>query len=293
MRIAFIRTLCEIAKVDKRVFLLSVDLGYTVLEEFAKVFPDRYLNVGVAEQNLVGIATGLAEAGYIPFVYSIVTFATLRAYEFIRNGPIAHQLPVRIIGVGGGMEYSHNGLTHWGLEDMAVMRVQPGLSVIAPADPLQAATALKQTWDLKGPIYYRLGKDETSTVDGLHGRFKLSGVEEVATGSDLLLLTTGAISQEVTRAAKVLYANGINATVVVVSTLNPAPLDELRHYLSRFSRVFTIEAHYVTGGLGSLACEIVAQYGLACRVERCGVDHLPDGRTGGQAYLQDQAGISA
>src|SRR5690242_21944549 len=104
MRQAFTKALTHIAENDPRIVLLTADLGYTVLEPFAERFPDRFFNVGVAEQNMVGLATGLAEAGFIPFLYSIVTFATLRAYEFIRNGPILHQLPVRIVGVGGGFE---------------------------------------------------------------------------------------------------------------------------------------------------------------------------------------------
>ncbi|HEY9713765.1 MAG TPA: transketolase, partial [Chroococcales cyanobacterium] len=117
MRGAFARTLTELAAQDSRIYLLTGDLGYMALEPFKEKFPDRFINVGVAEQNMVGIATGLAEAGLIPVCYSIVTFASLRPYEFIRNGPILHQLPVRIAGVGGGVEYGHNGATHYGLED--------------------------------------------------------------------------------------------------------------------------------------------------------------------------------
>src|SRR5438067_3211269 len=159
MRRAFTNTLVELAEHDPRIMLLTGDLGYLALEPFSERFPDRFFNVGVAEQNMVGLATGLAEAGYVPFVYSITPFATLRPYEFIRNGPILHHLPVRIVGVGGGFEYSHAGLTHHGLEDVGVMRVQPGMGVIAPADHEQTVTAMEATWDLPGPVYYRLGKD--------------------------------------------------------------------------------------------------------------------------------------
>src|SRR6478672_10951046 len=134
MRAAFARTLTELAERDPRVLLLTGDLGYMALEPFADAHPERFFNVGVAEQNMVGIATGLAEAGFVPFVYSITTFATLRPYEFIRNAPVLHDLPVRIAGVGGGFEYGHAGHTHHGLEDVGVTRLQPGLTVVAPAD---------------------------------------------------------------------------------------------------------------------------------------------------------------
>src|SRR3989344_1045348 len=129
MRKILIETLCELARQDERIVLLTGDLGYTVVEPFQEAFPERFYNMGVAEQNMMGVATGLAEAGYIPFVYSIVTFATLRAYEFIRNGPVWHNLPVRILGIGGGLEYGTLGLTHYGLEDIGMMRLQPTMKI--------------------------------------------------------------------------------------------------------------------------------------------------------------------
>src|SRR5262245_6295267 len=150
MRATFVRTLVEIAENDPRVMLLTGDLGFMALEPFFDKFNSRSFNVGVAEQNMVGLATGLAEAGFIPFAYSIVTFATLRPYEFIRNGPILHRLPVRIVGMGGGFEYGAAGPTHHGLEDVGVLRVQPGITIIAPADHEQARNAILATWDLPG-----------------------------------------------------------------------------------------------------------------------------------------------
>src|ERR1039458_4937232 len=118
MRRALVETLMELAALDRRLILLTADLGYTVLEPFAEKFPDRFMNVGVAEQNMVGMATGLAESGFIPFVYSITPFAALRPYEFIRNGPILHQWPVRILGIGGGFDYDASGPSHYALEDV-------------------------------------------------------------------------------------------------------------------------------------------------------------------------------
>ena len=122
---------------------------------------------------MLGVATGLAEAGFIPYTYSIASFATLRPYEQIRNGPVLHHLPVRIVGVGGGYAYGTAGPTHHALEDIGALRMQPGLTVIAPADCLQAATAIRATYDLPGPIYYRLGKDDRGVLDGLNGEFEI------------------------------------------------------------------------------------------------------------------------
>jgi transketolase len=253
------------------------------LEPFAQRFPDRFFNVGVAEQNMVGVATGLAEAGFIPFTYSIVTFSALRPYEFIRNGPVLQNLPVRIVAIGGGFEYGAAGPTHHGLEDVGVMRIQPSLRVIAPADHQQAYEALLSTWELPGPTYYRLGKDDKQIVRGLEGRFRLGEPEIVREGADALMLGMGAISSEAVLAAETLAGRGIHCTVGIVSTLNPAP--DLSELCKRYRRVFTVEAHYVVGGLGSLVAEQLAGQGLSSRLVRLGVERISDGRSGSQKYF--------
>src|SRR5262249_54938339 len=148
--------------------LLTADLGYAALEPFGQEFPNRFFNVGVAEQNMLGLATGLAEAGFVPFAYSIATFASMRAYEFLRNGPALHLLPVRLIGMGAGLHYGHTGMSHYALEDVALMRVQPSVTIVAPADADQARAALRATADLPNPVYFRLCK-QSSPVPGLEG----------------------------------------------------------------------------------------------------------------------------
>jgi transketolase len=293
MRGAFVRTLTEIAAGDDRVLLLTGDLGYMALEPFSERFPDRFLNVGVAEQNMVGTATGLAEGGFIPFVYSIVTFATLRPYEFIRNGPVWHGLPVRIVGVGGGFEYGPQGTSHHGLEDVGVMRVQPGITVTAPADHRQMASALRATWNLPGPVYYRIGKDDRTEVPGLDGRFALGRAEVVRSGDDAALVTSGSVASEATAAADALAARGVHATVLVVASVQPAPSDDLVAALRRVPLVLTVEAHYVNGGLGSLVAETIAEHGLGCRLVRRAVRTGADGMSGSQRWFHDAHGLSA
>jgi transketolase len=292
MRQAFIRALAKLAEGDSRILLLTGDLGYKVVEPFSEQFPDRFLNVGVAEQNMVGIATGLAEAGFIPFIYSIVTFAALRPYEFIRNGPILHQFPVRIVGVGGGFEYGHAGITHHGLEDIGVMRIQPGITVVVPADHLQTRTVVEKTWNLPKPVFYRLGKDDKTVVPGLDGCFQLGRVQQIREGNDVLLIATGSISHEVAAAAEILGRQGIACTVLIVASFNPAPVEDLVDVIARFKMAFTVEAHYIVGGLGSLVSEIVSERGLNCRIVRCGVKQAANGLSGSQDYLNRQYGLS-
>ncbi|HWS71655.1 MAG TPA: 1-deoxy-D-xylulose-5-phosphate synthase, partial [Thermoanaerobaculia bacterium] len=237
MRQSFLRQLTELAATDDRVMLLTADLGYMAVEVFADRFPKRFLNVGVAEQNMVAVATGLASDGFMPFVYSIVPFAVLRPYEFIRNGPVHHHLPVRIVGVGGGFEYGHNGFSHYGLDDLGVMRVQPGLTIIAPADRQQTVNALTATWQSDGPIYYRLGKDENRLVPGLDGRFSESQCETLGNGRDVLLVTLGSISTEAAAAAEQLAADGVGVTLAVVSTFNESCARHLATLMASFATV--------------------------------------------------------
>ncbi|MBI4550163.1 MAG: 1-deoxy-D-xylulose-5-phosphate synthase [Candidatus Omnitrophica bacterium] len=292
MRKAFIQTLVSLAAEDPRIVLLTGDLGYTVIEPFVEKFPDRFFNVGVAEQNMTGIATGLAEAGFIPFIYSIATFASLRNYEFIRNGPILHRLPVRIVGVGEGFEYARAGFTHHAFEDLGVLRVQPGITIISPADFRQAQSSLNAAWNLPGPVYFRLGKDDRTEVPDLNGRFALGRTQLIGSGSDLLLVTMGSVTANVAKAARLLSAKGVEATIAVVSNFNPSPAEDLAALLASFPLVLTAEIHYTVGGLGSLVSEIIAEKGLASRLVRCGIKGMPDGLSGSLAYLYEKHGLS-
>jgi len=292
MRNEFAASLLELAERDERVMLLTADLGYTVLEPFAERFPDRFLNVGVAEQNMVGLATGLAEAGFTPYVYSIATFASMRGYEFIRNGPILHQLPVRIVGVGGGLDYGHNGLTHYAVEDVGIMRVQPDLTIVAPADPDQTQNALPQLQALPGPVYLRLGK-ESQNVPGLQGRFRLGRAETIGSGRDLAIVALGGMAGGAVETAMTLSEQGIDATVVVVSSMNPSPVDDLAEILAGVPVAITVEAHYVSGGVGSLVAEVIAERRLGCRLVRAGLRSTPVGETGSRPYLYARNGLAA
>jgi len=293
MRKAFVQTLVRLAEGDPRIVLLTGDLGYLALEPFEEKFPKRFFNVGVAEQNMIGLATGLAEAGFVAFVYSIVPFAVLRPCEFIRNGPVLHRLPVRIVGIGGGFDYGPNGFTHYGLEDLATLRALPGISIFAPADSLQATSVVQQTWNLPGPVYYRLGKDDGLVVDGLDGRFAPGRLQIVRDGGQIALVSTGGISAEAAQAAGLLAKAGHNPTFAVLASVQPAPIGDLLGLLERHQVVLTVEAHSIHGGIGSLIAEVIAENGLSCRLVRCGVRAGGDGRTGSQPWLHEQHGLSA
>jgi transketolase len=292
VRNEFVQALIEVAEADERVVLFTGDLGFGALEPFAERFPGRFFNAGVAEQNMAGMSTGLAEAGLIPFIYSIATFASMRPYEFIRNGPVLHDLPVRVVGMGGGLDYGTNGMTHYALEDVALMRAQPELTVLVPADAEQARAAVRATGSVAGPVYLRLEKGGLP-VPGLDGRFELGRAHVIGNGADVALIAMGGVAREAVEAAELLAEQGHAATVVVVSTLNPPPTEDLLEVLTRVPIALTLESHYLVGGVGSLVCEVVAEGGVDCRVVRCGVRRVARGQTGSREALHELHGLSA
>jgi transketolase len=292
MRNAFIGAVQQVAERDPRVMFLTGDLGFTVLEPLAESLGERFINVGVAEQNMVGIATGLAEAGFVPFVYSIGTFASMRPYEFIRDGPLLHSLPVRIVGVGAGLDYGHNGVTHYALEDVAIMRAQPDMTIIAPADPTQAVAAAHLSLEIDGPIYFRIGKANT-TIPGFDGAFELGRLGLIGEGRDVAIVALGSMAGEAVKARELLQSQGIEATVGILASVQPAPLEDLRELLADRPLVVTVEAHYRNGGLGSLVAEVIAEYQLRCRLLRRAVEAMPRGLTGTQPFLNDIHHLSA
>jgi len=293
MRQAVVETLVARAAHDHRIVLLTGDLGWSVLEPFAQRFPERFVNCGVAEQNMVGVATGLAEAGYTPFVYSIAPFATLRPFEQLRDGPALMRLPVRVLGVGGGFDYGPAGMTHHGLEDLGAMRLLPGMTVLAPADAAQARSALEALWDLPGPAYLRVGKDERPATPGLDGRFRLGRVEVVREGGDALLLATGGAGGVAAQAAELLEAEGHACSVAVVACLAPEPRDDLERLQAAHPTTVTVEEHLRAGGLFALAADVRAERGIRGRITACHVQPERLGPVGGAAWLRTRHGITA
>ena len=270
---------------------MTGDLGYMVMEAYKERFADRFFNVGISEQNMIGVATGMADAGLIPYAYSIATFASLRPFEFIRNGPVHHRLPVRVVGMGAGFEYGHDGPTHHALEDICALRSLPGLTIVVPADSAQAATAIRDTAFLPAPIYYSLGKDDRLSVDGLNGRFELGRAQTIREGGDLAILSIGSVTVEAVAAAQELARDGIEATVSVISNYHPDPVEDVARILGKVSYAITVEAQSISGGLGAFAASVIASHGLNCRLSALGVRTSPDGTSGVQQERWIRHGI--
>jgi len=292
MRNAFIRGLTALAERDPRIVLLTGDLGFKIFDDFAARFPGRFYNAGVAEANMMSVAGGLALGGLKPFAYSIVPFATLRCLEQIRNDICYQQAPVTVVGVGGGYSYGPNGATHHALEDVAVMRCLPGMTVVCPGDPVEAELATVAAGMLASPIYLRLGRAGDSIVHASAPPFSIGRAIVVREGSDCALIATGGILPVAVAAAGQLAIEGINCRVVSMHTVKPLDEALLRRCAMECGSLFTIEEHGLAGGLGSAVGEWFAASGVRCRMlcfgARDGFAHL----CGSQDYFRRMQGLT-
>lgn len=292
MRKTFTSTLVDEAQRDNNIILVTADLGFMVLEDFAKKFPNRFINVGVAEGNMMGFSAGLALSGKTVFTYSIVTFITMRGYDHIRNDIAAQCANVKIVGVGGGFPYDVHGITHHGLEDIAIMRVLPDMTVICPADQMEAELAVRAIAKTKGPVYLRLGKGGEPQVHKSKPDFKIGQGIVVQKGSDATIIATGNIVHNAMKAAEILATGGISTRVISLHTVKPLDNDLIVDSAKKTKVVVTVEEHRLSGGLGSAVSQVILEAGLAgIKFKMLGVQdsHF---KTGKQEYLRDFNSIS-
>lgn len=257
MRTAFIRQLIEEAQANEDVFLVVGDLGFSVVEPFAGRFPDRFLNAGIAEQNMAGVAAGLAMTGYRVFIYSIANFPTLRCMEQIRNDICYHGLNVKIVSVGAGFAYGSLGMSHHATEDIGMMRTLPGISVLSPGDPAETTMITKMLCTLDGPAYLRLGKAGEKMVSGQDFSLDWGGLRCVKKGKGTAVVCHGSILTEALR-----WLNGPRSAWSLYSMpfINCTDRDELVKLFNGYDRIIVVEEHRITGGLGSCLLETLYQY---------------------------------
>lgn len=292
MRTAFFRTLLYLAEQDERIQLVVGDLGFGVIEPFAERFPDRFLNVGVAEQNMTGIAAGMALCGKTVFTYSIANFPTLRCLEQIRNDVCYHNANVKIVAVGGGLAYGALGMSHHATEDLAVMRALPQMMIVAPGDPMEAELATRAIAAESGPCYLRLGRAGEPMVHDKPFEFRLGKAVIVREGNDATLITTGGMLATATRAADRLAADGVGVRVISMHTLKPLDEETVLAAARQTGTLFTLEEHSVLGGLGSAVAEVLAEAGInGLRFKRLGLPPLFSSQVGSQEYLLRAHGL--
>lgn len=293
MRDAFFDALAALAAEDERVWALTGDLGIGLFEPVEQAAPGRVLNVGIAEQALVGIAAGLSYAGKVPFAYSIAPFVTSRPHDQIRVDVAMAKAGVTLVGVGGGVSYGYLGPTHHAIEDVALMRALPNMTVLTPGDPGEVERATRAAAELDGPVYLRLGKNGERPLLPADSRFEIGRAALLRDGDDVTLATTGTMLSETLDAADRLLAAGVSASVLHFGTIKPFDSDALLATAARTGTIVTVEEHSIVGGLGSAAAEALAEHGVPAQLRRIGLRDEFAFAVGSREHLLREYGLTA
>ncbi len=292
MRKTFLKTLVEEARKDERIFLITPDIGYSVLEPFMNEFPERYLNVGVAEQNAVSIAAGMALSGLVPYVYTINPFVCMRPFEQIRVDVAYMNTNVRLVGVGAGFSYGAAGATHHSIEDIAIMRALPNMTVVCPGDPWEVENAIRQSVNYKGPMFFRLGKQGEPIINNPKTKFIIGKAIKVRTGKDLHIISTSNTLEIANNVCELLKAKGISASLISMHTIKPFDVRMVNELLKTKKPIFSVEEHNIIGGLGSAVAEVIAESGFNPLFKRFGVDDKYSHYVGSHDFIRGKFGIT-
>ena len=294
MRDTFVRTLVQLAKEDKNIELVTGDLGFGVLKPFWEQCPDQFTNAGIAEQNMTGVAAGMALTGKNVFTYSIGNFPTLRCIEQIRNDCAYHNANVKVVCIGGGFVYGSLGMSHQATEDLAILRALPDVVVLAPADLVEAEECTKALAKYDGTAYLRLGRGGEKRIHDKIENFQIGKAIKVKDGQKVAIFSTGAIFEEVTACDEMLHEYGITPAIYTFPTVKPIDKDTIEKVAKEVDLIVTCEEHNIIGGFGSAVAEVMAEMNEKKAVlMRIGLNDVYSIRVGNQKYLRAQYGIDA
>ena len=291
MRNAFIKCLIEQARVDDRIFVLTPDLGFSVLEGYAQEFPERFLNVGIAEQNAVSVAAGLALSGKIVYVYGIIPFVTMRCFEQVRIDVAYMNTNVRLVGVGAGLSYGPAGATHHAVEDIAIMRALPNMTVCCPGDPVEVRELTKCSFSYEGPMYIRLGKNGENVVHSGQESIKLGKAIQITEGQDAALITTSNLLELGREWVDEWRREKKAVALISMHTVKPLDREIIYNLIEKRIPIMTLEEHNIIGGLGSAIAEVIAESGKGISFFRIAVPDVFIHHIGSQSILRNCAGI--
>ncbi|MBN2551234.1 MAG: transketolase [Spirochaetales bacterium] len=292
MRSLFNQTLLKIAENNDRIYMILADIGYGEIEEFAERFPDRFFNVGVAEQNMTGVACGVAMEGNIAITYSIANFPTLRCLEQIRNDVCYHNVNVKIVIIGGGLAYGALGVSHQSTEDLAIMRALPDMVVVAPSDFVEAEAATYAMIEHDGPVYYRCGYKKEPPLHPGPIDFRFGRAIQVCDGADATLIGTGTVTYRAWQAAQLLEQRGIRTRVLSMHTVKPIDAEAVVAAARETGAILTVEEHNILGGLGGAVAEVLADSGMGVPFRRIGLPDTYVHIVGSHEWLLDHYGFS-
>lgn len=295
MRNHVINDITALAQNDERILLLTGDLGFGVLEEYSCKYPDRYINCGIAEQNMASIAAGLALEGNLVFVYSIGNFPTLRCIEQVRNDICYHEANVKIIAVGGGFPYGSLGMSHHATEDIAMMRALPNMKVFVPADSIEAKAALAEAYRLPGPCYIRLAKGGEPNYHAADESIDIYSYGSFSSiGKEINILTTGTVLKEGIKLRQLLEEAGYSTGVFSLPCVKPINREFLENLACSSRLLVSIEDHNIIGGFGGAIAEVLSEMcGNHAVLHRVGLQDTFTCKVGSQDYLRNEYGISA
>jgi transketolase len=262
VRDRFIKRLVELARRDRRIVLITGDLGFGVFDEYRQLLPEQFINAGVAEQQMTMLATGMALEGHIVFTYSIGNFPTLRCLEMIRNDAAYHEANVKVVAIGGGFSYGALGISHHATEDLTIMRSLPNMTVVSPTGFWEATEATEALAYTNGTTYLRLDKSHGLDTPKPDEKFILGKMRVLHQGDDCCIIVTGGILQEVQRAAELLASRGVHARILSCHTLKPFDQEELYRAVRETGAIITVEEHTLHGGLGGLVAETLMDAGV-------------------------------
>jgi transketolase len=292
MRSLFNKTLLEIAEKNERIYLIVADIGFEEVERFAEIFPDRFFNAGVAEQNMTGMACGIAMEGNIAITYSIANFPTLRCLEQIRNDVCYHKANVKIVAIGSGLCYGALGVSHQSTEDFAIMRSLPDMVILAPADFAEAEAAIHKMIEHQGPVYFRCGRRNEPPVHRGKIDFEIGKAIQVCDGGDITLIGTGTVTHRAFLAAELLKKRGIKARVLSMHTVKPIDAEAITTAARETGAIVTVEEHNILAGLGGAVAEVLSESGIGIPFKRIGIPDTYVHLVGSQDWLLDHFGFS-
>ena len=293
MRNAYLAALYELAKNNKQIMSLNADIGAIVFDKFRADFPDQFVNFGVAEPNMISAAAGMASCGKIPFTYTITPFITMRTYEQIRNDVCLQNMNVKIVGVGAGLVYSTLGPTHHAIEDIAIMKVLPNMTIISPADPLEAKKATFAAAQIEGPVYLRLGTSKEPSVYQHDYDFTVGRGVKLKDGKDATIIATGSIVYDALQVAKELERERISVRLLNIHTIKPIDKEIILQAAGETRAILTVEEHNIEGGFGnSVAGVILEGNGSPVKFKRLGINDCFCSFYGTHQELKSHYGIA-
>lgn len=293
MRTTYINTLTEMARNNPKIVCVIGDTGYSVFEDFEKEFRERFVNVGIAEQNFVGFGAGLAAMGMKPYIYNVVSFMTLRAMEQIVLDVCFQENPVVIVGVGGGLAYGNAGPTHHAPFDIAMMRVLPNMNIICPADPVEMRATMLASEHFDKPLYIRIGRSIDPVVHQGEIDFRIGKALKMKDGGDAVLFATGTMVKDAVKACELLKHKGIAVALYSMHTIKPLDEELISECAGKYKAIFTIEEHSVIGGLGSAVSDVLVRKmdKFSVKFRSFGFPDIFAPVTGSREYLNELYGI--